>query len=680
MTTPLRIPLAGSGDVIDTSKPPYNVLPGVTPNPEVQIQVALLQAKANIAAGSGPGAVRVPAGTYSGMDLYTIPGQASVAASIYVPSGVAFFAHGVVGKLKVNATLPAGANQGHIVSNESPYASSLGSTISNTHIEGITVDGNAANQTPIAGTAVASALTLGAANAGVAFTAVAVGSAGNSLNVILKNPAAPSAALSVVVSGRDITVNLATNGSSVVTSTAGQVVTAINGSGPASALLTASNVGDGSGTIIPTVRTWLSGGTGNTQAVTCGIFTGSVENAWVVRCVVKNVYGNDTSPPGETFHLECNHSHNVTYWGCVADGAGSLNTATGFSADVSQNVTYVGCTGRNMGSSHGFTHYQCADIAYTACKAYGNLAGAGFNSEISDVVTYTACLGGSRALTTTSGTAFQFYPTGGAVLGNKYGFLLQGSTNVKLDPSCEASGNQWNLRIRDANYGVGNPLNRAGDRVRVSGGIYTGSVGAGGDGSQDILVDLTTTNWAAVEVLKGGIEAVAAGTGAARVTMGSQVADVASGPGNNGRRFYSLLHTRTAAGHAYRWLYESASGTSSVALRINGLGQLVTQGRARTPRAVSGSYTIVAMDDLILVDTTAARALTLPTAASVEPGMTVTIKDATGTAATNNITIGKAGSDQVEGAGGSLGTSYVVNANFGKVTLVSDGTSKWLVL
>jgi hypothetical protein len=413
-------------DVIDTSKGPYNVLPGVTANPEVQIQAALVQAKANIASGAGPGAVRVPAGTYSGMDLYTIPGQTSVAACVYIPSGVSLFAHGATFKLKAAAALPGSSTQGHIVSNENPYAATLGGTISNTHLEGLTVDGNGANQSTITGTAVASALTLGAANAGVTFTAVTAGGQGNSLNVILKNPGAASQALSVSVSGRDITVNLATNGSSVVTSTAGQVVTAVNGSGAASALVTATNVGDGSGTIIPTSRTWLFGGTGTTGAVWHGVFTGSVENAWVVRCIVKNVWGNDTSPPGETMHFECNHAHNVVYMGCVADGAGTLNTATGFSADSCQNVTWVGCTGRNMGASHGFTHYQCADVAYTGCKAYGNLAGAGFNSEISDGVSYSGCGAGQVTLATPAGTANQFYPTGGLPLGNKYGFLIQG--------------------------------------------------------------------------------------------------------------------------------------------------------------------------------------------------------------------------------------------------------------
>jgi hypothetical protein len=293
-------------------------------------------------------------------------------------------------------------------------------------------------------------------------------------------------------------------------------------------------------------------------------------------------------------------------------------------------------------------------------------------------VSYSGCGAGQVTLATPAGTANQFYPTGGLPLGNKYGFLIQGSTNVRLDSSCEATQNQWNLRIRDANYGA-SPLNRACDSVKVVGGVYTNSVGAGGDGSQDVLVDSTTTKWAVVDALMGGIAATAAGAGLARVTMGSQVAEVYNNAAGNGRRVYSILHTRSAAGHAHRWLYESGVGASAVALRINGVGQTVVKGFARTTTAVSGTYTVLPTDSLLLVDTTAARALTLPLANAVDAGTVVTVKDASGTAGTNNITIGKSGSDQVEGAAGTLGTSYVVNANFGKVTLVSDGTSKWLV-
>src|SRR5574339_1253901 len=59
------------------------------------------------------------------------------------------------------------------------------------------------------------------------FTAKRGGSWGNSIRVRYVDPGAPSATLSVDVDGFDITVNLATDGSSVITSTANEVAAAL---------------------------------------------------------------------------------------------------------------------------------------------------------------------------------------------------------------------------------------------------------------------------------------------------------------------------------------------------------------------------------------------------------------------------------------------------------------------
>ncbi|MEV4379266.1 M14 family metallopeptidase [Streptosporangium sp. NPDC049644] len=63
---------------------------------------------------------------------------------------------------------------------------------------------------------------------------------GNDISVALVRPDAASAALSVSVSGKDVVVNLGTDGSGAINSTAVQVVTALNGDAAASALLTAA--------------------------------------------------------------------------------------------------------------------------------------------------------------------------------------------------------------------------------------------------------------------------------------------------------------------------------------------------------------------------------------------------------------------------------------------------------
>lgn len=91
-------------------------------------------------------------------------------------------------------------------------------------------------------------------NADVQYIAKAIGSAGNLITVAYV-VAGNSTALSVSVTGNAITVNLATSAGGAATSTASQVVTAVNASGPASALVTASLAPNQTGTGVPTAMT-----------------------------------------------------------------------------------------------------------------------------------------------------------------------------------------------------------------------------------------------------------------------------------------------------------------------------------------------------------------------------------------------------------------------------------------
>jgi hypothetical protein len=88
------------------------------------------------------------------------------------------------------------------------------------------------------------------------------GTVGNAIRVA-HVVAGVSTPLSVAVSGNDVTVNVATNGSSAATSTAAQVIAAIVASAPASALITAENAAgnDGTGVVAAFALTNLTGGT-----------------------------------------------------------------------------------------------------------------------------------------------------------------------------------------------------------------------------------------------------------------------------------------------------------------------------------------------------------------------------------------------------------------------------------
>lgn len=89
----------------------------------------------------------------------------------------------------------------------------------------------------------------------------------------------------------------------------------------------------------------------------------------------------------------------------------------------------------------------------------------------------------------------------------------------------------------------------------------------------------------------------------------------------------------------------------------------------------AGNLTIVDTDVnfIVLVDTTAARTITLPDPTLGE--RVVIIKDRTGTANINNITIARNGAENIE----NVAASFVYSTPFGSLQLVSDLTNWWII-
>lgn len=110
--------------------------------------------------------------------------------------------------------------------------------------------------------ATAATLTTNMTNAlaDVTLTAVKTGTDGNSINVVYVDPAANDQPLTVSVFVYDITVTLATGEAGAITSTGAEVAAAINAHPEASALVTASDEGDGSGIVNAVVVANLAGG------------------------------------------------------------------------------------------------------------------------------------------------------------------------------------------------------------------------------------------------------------------------------------------------------------------------------------------------------------------------------------------------------------------------------------
>ena len=105
---------------------------------------------------------------------------------------------------------------------------------------------------------------------------------------------------------------------------------------------------------------------------------------------------------------------------------------------------------------------------------------------------------------------------------------------------------------------------------------------------------------------------------------------------------------------------------------------LVTQAAFAQRTAVNdAAYNAVAADRCIAYTTlTAARVVTLPTAASFPAGVTLVVLDESGScSAMNTITVQKQGTDTVNGA-----SSAVFAQAYGAISLESNGSNKWTVI
>jgi len=120
--------------------------------------------------------------------------------------------------------------------------------------------------------------------------------------------------------------------------------------------------------------------------------------------------------------------------------------------------------------------------------------------------------------------------------------------------------------------------------------------------------------------------------------------------------------------------FTNGSGT---AVQITDGGAIVSSpGAAELFQTVqvSSNLTISAVDTFVylIVDTSVGRTITLPLASSVSPGRIYIVKDASGLADTNAITINAAGADLIDGS-----ASFSLDEEYGLRMFVTDGASNW---
>jgi len=116
------------------------------------------------------------------------------------------------------------------------------------------------------------------------------------------------------------------------------------------------------------------------------------------------------------------------------------------------------------------------------------------------------------------------------------------------------------------------------------------------------------------------------------------------------------------------------------AVQITSGGSVVS-----TPAAVQNFETTSVSSDLVInpsdtfvilyVDTTVARQITLPLAVNVVSGRVYIVKDITGNALANPITVVRQGSDLIDGS-----SSQVLNSDYGSWMISGDAASNWHIL
>jgi hypothetical protein len=140
------------------------------------------------------------------------------------------------------------------------------------------------------------------------------------------------------------------------------------------------------------------------------------------------------------------------------------------------------------------------------------------------------------------------------------------------------------------------------------------------------------------------------------IRHGINLGGVASAPPNpkNGDIYYNTTTNKFRVYENGAWVDVVGGG---------GGGQTVV-----TP----GSYPHTTTNgEFILVDSSVARIINLPAPTA---NASITIKDAGGLAATNNITVARNSTEKIEG----IATNYLIQANYAVLKLISDGTD-WFI-
>jgi hypothetical protein len=405
------------------------------------------------------------------------------------------------------------------------------------------------------------------------------------------------------------------------------------------------------------------------------VFIGACKSSTVRNVVVKNIWGNNTVPPGETFFFEANSCRDVSFVNCEADGSGSPNTATGFSSNNSFGVSWTGCVSHDMGFAMGFTAWQCSGLRYSGCHAYKN-GSHGFNSERNDDVVFTSCVsGGTSPLIGVGTNTNPWFQGAQQRMGNKgAGFAVHGCDNVSMS-GCVSTFNEFGLKVYTNQLA---PL-KVCKQVNITGCVFKNSTNA----SNVYIESAATTTVPGVpgqDQVEVHITDCLASNGLPEqiYNYSSETPQIRyeTKAGSSGVRYW----TTGTGGWSYRWGHAANAGPLTVgsSMALNTSHQLLTAGRRLNSKTVTGNYNPLPADEVILVNTTAGQVgIELSAAANYGAGATLLIKDVAGKAATNRISVTAFATPTQELIDGVAFKRIVTN--YGQMRLMSTGTA-WTVI
>lgn len=254
----------------------------------------------------------------------------------------------------------------------------------------------------------------------------------------------------------------------------------------------------------------------------------------------------------------------------------------------------------------------------------------------------------------------------GASVGANTMTLGGASTTVVIAGNFQIDGttttvNSTTLEVDDANIEV----NKGGNDASSEGAGL--SVDRTGTNGSLIYKDASATKWAAGAA---GSEVDLVGTSSTQTltnkTFDADANTLSNVDDGNIKAGAAIDAAKIADGSVSNAEFQRLNGvTSDIQSQLNA----IRAGKSTV--AVSGDVTLT--DQAIhLVDCSAARSLTLPTPAA---SSFIVVKDKTGHAMTNNITIVRAGSEKIE----TVAASFTLDTDLGSWTFVSDGTD-WFII